>query len=69
MTVEDSCNLEVAQATNILAIIDFTGEYSDKCVLLLGTYAFISRPNQLRVAQDWDGDPDSPGSPTHEGAQ
>ncbi|KAK1470610.1 hypothetical protein CCUS01_06375 [Colletotrichum cuscutae] len=68
MTVEDSCNLEVAQATNILAIIDFTGEYFDNWVFL-GTNALVSRPNQLRVAQDWDGDSDSPGSPTDEGAQ
>lgn len=68
MTVEDSCNLEVAQATNILAIIDFTGECFDNWVSL-GTKAFISRPNQLRVAQDWDGNTDSPGSPTDEGAQ
>ncbi|KAK1547207.1 3-hydroxymethyl-3-methylglutaryl-CoA lyase [Colletotrichum paranaense] len=44
MTVEDSCNLEVAQATNILAIIDFTAGRTSSAWLKIGM--------AIRIAQD-----------------
>ncbi|KAK1704218.1 fungal-specific transcription factor domain-containing protein [Colletotrichum lupini] len=44
MTVEDSCHLEVAQATNILAIIDFTAGRTSSAWLKIGM--------AIRIAQD-----------------